>query len=136
MISQGASEINISCVIEGKDVVKVLNLIHQSCLKFNSLSFVLFWDAGTDFGLGFFCRWCVGVDLRWERDLVCSSQEVLGLAMGLFSWDCVWGLDRLYRGGWRTCFLLIILLPLPQSTYCVFSCSCALEFLGWGSLIE
>ena len=33
MISQGASEINISCVIESKDAVKALNLIHQSCLQ-------------------------------------------------------------------------------------------------------
>ncbi|KAG5645489.1 hypothetical protein DXG03_005897 [Asterophora parasitica] len=33
MISQGASEINISCVIEAKDSVKALNLIHQSCLQ-------------------------------------------------------------------------------------------------------
>ncbi|KAF8904601.1 Aspartate/glutamate/uridylate kinase [Mucidula mucida] len=33
MISQGASEINISCVIEGKDAVKALNLIHTSCLQ-------------------------------------------------------------------------------------------------------
>jgi aspartate kinase len=33
MISQGASEINISCVIEGRDSVKALNLIHQSCLQ-------------------------------------------------------------------------------------------------------
>ena len=33
MISQGASEINISCVIEEKDAVKALNLIHQSCLQ-------------------------------------------------------------------------------------------------------
>jgi aspartate kinase len=32
MISQGASEINISCVIDGKDCVKALNIIHQSCL--------------------------------------------------------------------------------------------------------
>ncbi|KAK0469904.1 uncharacterized protein EV420DRAFT_1634310 [Desarmillaria tabescens] len=32
MISQGASEINVSCVIEGKDSVKALNLIHQGCL--------------------------------------------------------------------------------------------------------
>ncbi|KIY45054.1 aspartate kinase [Fistulina hepatica ATCC 64428] len=32
MISQGASEINISCVIDGRDAVKALNLIHQSCL--------------------------------------------------------------------------------------------------------
>jgi aspartate kinase len=33
MISQGASEINISCVIDGKDAVKALNIIHQSCLQ-------------------------------------------------------------------------------------------------------
>lgn len=33
MISQGASEINISCVIESRDAVKALNLIHQSCLQ-------------------------------------------------------------------------------------------------------
>jgi aspartate kinase len=33
MISQGASEINISCVIQGSDAVKALNLIHQSCLQ-------------------------------------------------------------------------------------------------------
>jgi aspartate kinase len=33
MISQGASEINISCVIEERDSVKALNLIHQSCLQ-------------------------------------------------------------------------------------------------------
>ncbi|GLB39135.1 putative aspartate kinase [Lyophyllum shimeji] len=33
MISQGASEINISCVIEAKDSVKALNLIHQGCLQ-------------------------------------------------------------------------------------------------------
>jgi aspartate kinase len=33
MISQGASEINISCVIQGRDAVKALNLIHQSCLQ-------------------------------------------------------------------------------------------------------
>ncbi|TFK22168.1 aspartate kinase [Coprinopsis marcescibilis] len=32
MISQGASEINISCVIEARDSVKALNIIHQSCL--------------------------------------------------------------------------------------------------------
>ena len=36
MISQGASEINISCVIEGRDAVKALNLIHQSCLEVSS----------------------------------------------------------------------------------------------------
>ncbi|KAI0701996.1 aspartate kinase [Cytidiella melzeri] len=33
MISQGANEINISCVIQGRDAVKALNLIHQSCLQ-------------------------------------------------------------------------------------------------------
>ncbi|PPQ88571.1 hypothetical protein CVT25_009951 [Psilocybe cyanescens] len=33
MISQGASEINISCVIEARDAIKALNLIHQSCLQ-------------------------------------------------------------------------------------------------------
>jgi aspartate kinase len=33
MISQGASEINISCVIESRDGIKALNLIHQSCLQ-------------------------------------------------------------------------------------------------------
>jgi aspartate kinase len=33
MISQGSSEINISCVIAGQDAVKALNLIHQSCLQ-------------------------------------------------------------------------------------------------------
>lgn len=33
MISQGASEINISCVIEIRDAIKALNLIHQSCLQ-------------------------------------------------------------------------------------------------------
>ena len=33
MISQGSSEINISCVIDGRDAVKALNLIHQSCLQ-------------------------------------------------------------------------------------------------------
>ncbi|KAF9530001.1 Aspartate/glutamate/uridylate kinase [Crepidotus variabilis] len=33
MISQGASEINISCVIQSRDSVKALNLIHQSCLQ-------------------------------------------------------------------------------------------------------
>ncbi|KAJ7115796.1 Aspartate/glutamate/uridylate kinase [Mycena epipterygia] len=33
MISQGASEINIYCVIDGRDAVKALNLIHQSCLQ-------------------------------------------------------------------------------------------------------
>lgn len=29
----GASEINISCVIDGRDAVKSLNLIHQTCLQ-------------------------------------------------------------------------------------------------------
>ncbi|KAL0567449.1 Aspartokinase [Marasmius crinis-equi] len=33
MISQGASEVNISCVIKERDAVKALNLIHQSCLQ-------------------------------------------------------------------------------------------------------
>ena len=33
MISQGANEINISCVIDGRDAIKALNLIHQSCLQ-------------------------------------------------------------------------------------------------------
>ncbi|EAU81349.2 hypothetical protein CC1G_11606 [Coprinopsis cinerea okayama7 len=32
MISQGASEINISCVIEARDAIKALNIIHQGCL--------------------------------------------------------------------------------------------------------
>ena len=32
MISQGASEINISCVIRASDAVKAMNLIHQGCL--------------------------------------------------------------------------------------------------------
>ncbi|KAF8899856.1 Aspartate/glutamate/uridylate kinase [Mucidula mucida] len=38
MISQGASEINISCVIDGKDSIKALNLIHQSCLNIPAVS--------------------------------------------------------------------------------------------------
>ena len=33
MISQGASEINISCVIDGKDATKALNLVHRDCLQ-------------------------------------------------------------------------------------------------------
>ncbi|KAJ3748046.1 Aspartate/glutamate/uridylate kinase [Lentinula detonsa] len=37
MISQGASEINISCVIDGENAVKALNLIHQSCLQLPTL---------------------------------------------------------------------------------------------------
>lgn len=32
MISQGASEINISCVIEEKDAVKALNVVHHKLL--------------------------------------------------------------------------------------------------------
>ncbi|KAL0958000.1 hypothetical protein HGRIS_000175 [Hohenbuehelia grisea] len=38
MMSQSASEINISCVINGKDAMKALNLVHHSCLgKMNVL---------------------------------------------------------------------------------------------------
>jgi len=33
MISQGASEINISCVIDGRDSIGALNLIHETCLR-------------------------------------------------------------------------------------------------------
>ncbi|KZT52638.1 aspartate kinase, partial [Calocera cornea HHB12733] len=33
MISQGANEINISCVIDGREAVKALNLIHMTCLQ-------------------------------------------------------------------------------------------------------
>ncbi|KIL62909.1 hypothetical protein M378DRAFT_165181 [Amanita muscaria Koide BX008] len=33
MISQGANEINISCVIQSRDAVKALNLIHHNCLQ-------------------------------------------------------------------------------------------------------
>ncbi|KAI9444102.1 aspartate kinase [Lactarius indigo] len=33
MISQGANEINISCVLDARDAIKALNLIHQSCLQ-------------------------------------------------------------------------------------------------------
>ncbi|OCH88383.1 aspartate kinase [Obba rivulosa] len=33
MISQGANEINISCVIQARDAEKALNLIHMSCLQ-------------------------------------------------------------------------------------------------------
>ena len=33
MISQGASEINISCVVKAHDALKALHLIHQSCLQ-------------------------------------------------------------------------------------------------------
>ncbi|EDR00958.1 uncharacterized protein LACBIDRAFT_255050 [Laccaria bicolor S238N-H82] len=33
MISQGASEINISCVIKAREAVKALNLIHLNCLQ-------------------------------------------------------------------------------------------------------
>ncbi|KAI6021683.1 Aspartate/glutamate/uridylate kinase, partial [Pisolithus microcarpus] len=50
MISQGASEINISCVIQARDAVKALNLIHQSCLGIgvNGAG-----AGGTDMGGGF-----------------------------------------------------------------------------------
>jgi aspartokinase len=41
MIIQGTCEINISCVIEGRDTVKVLNLIHHSCLQSHELSLSL-----------------------------------------------------------------------------------------------
>jgi len=65
MISQGASEINISCVIDARDAVKALNLIHQSCLQIkpegargrgecpsdmrylNAHSFLVSWCSGT-----------------------------------------------------------------------------------------
>jgi len=40
MISQGASEINISCVIDARDAIKALNLIHQSCLQIMADGFV------------------------------------------------------------------------------------------------
>ncbi|KAI0253340.1 aspartate kinase [Lactifluus subvellereus] len=33
MISQGSNEINISCVLDARDAIKALNLIHQSCLQ-------------------------------------------------------------------------------------------------------
>lgn len=45
MISQGASEINISCCIDGRDAVKALNLIHQSCLQIHA-------DRGPGIGVG------------------------------------------------------------------------------------
>jgi len=48
MISQGASEINISCVIESRDAIKALNLIHQSCLQ------IIYKPAfKADLGVGF-----------------------------------------------------------------------------------
>lgn len=31
-LTASASEINISCVIENKDAIKALNVIHESCL--------------------------------------------------------------------------------------------------------
>ena len=43
----GASEINISCVIEGRDAVKALNLIHQACLSAAALP-----DNGGGRGVG------------------------------------------------------------------------------------
>jgi aspartate kinase len=48
MISQGASEINISCVIDGRDAVKALNLIHQNCLQIGT-------DIGTQRGKLLLC---------------------------------------------------------------------------------
>jgi len=33
MISQGASELHISCVIEGREATKALNLVHRDCLQ-------------------------------------------------------------------------------------------------------
>ena len=33
MVSQGASEMSVSCVIQGQDAMKALNLIHRSCLR-------------------------------------------------------------------------------------------------------
>ncbi|KAJ8488469.1 hypothetical protein ONZ45_g13938 [Pleurotus djamor] len=33
MMSQGASQTNISCVISGKDALKALNLVHHACLS-------------------------------------------------------------------------------------------------------
>lgn len=51
MISQGANEVNISCVIESRDAVKALNLIHQSCLQIRPqvrgtyLTYVQLYDA-------------------------------------------------------------------------------------------
>ena len=49
MISQGASEINISCVIDGRDGIKALNLIHQSCLQIGT-------DIGPQKGKHLFSR--------------------------------------------------------------------------------
>ena len=40
MISQGASEINISCVIDARDAIKALNLIHQGCLQIKADGYV------------------------------------------------------------------------------------------------
>lgn len=55
MISQGASEINISCVIDGRDAAKALNLIHQSCLQIS--------PEGTKgrgaFSIDFIAVWCL-----------------------------------------------------------------------------
>ena len=38
MISQGASEINISCVINDRDSIKALSVIHQHLLTTNSFA--------------------------------------------------------------------------------------------------
>lgn len=48
MISQGSSEINISCVIESHNAVKALNLIHQSCLQIKP-------EPSRGAGMYFFC---------------------------------------------------------------------------------
>jgi aspartate kinase len=37
MISQGASEINISCVIEADDVLKAVGVVHDECILGASL---------------------------------------------------------------------------------------------------
>ncbi|KAI5121425.1 hypothetical protein M0805_006187 [Coniferiporia weirii] len=60
MISQGASEINISCVIDGRDAVKALNLIHQSCLQIGEAGVGL----GGGMGLGAGAGAGAGVGLR------------------------------------------------------------------------
>ena len=33
MVSQGASEMSVTCVIQGQDAMKALNLIHRRCLR-------------------------------------------------------------------------------------------------------
>ena len=66
MISQGASEINISCVIEGRDAIKALNLIHQSCLQIRPEgargrgAFLLSSLQLTSNAKRFFCAYLVG----------------------------------------------------------------------------